>query len=97
MTALTTKHPNSSACQPEAHQEPPREIKKTRGKKQHKLLVCDKNNTSAASAFGTILRAHILPSLPISQDFQVLRHSLFLSFFPSFFLHAFLSPRITDL
>jgi hypothetical protein len=97
MTALTTKHPNSSACQPEAHQEPPREIKKTRGKKQHKLLVCDKNNTSAASAFGTILRANILPGLPISQDFQVLRHSLFLSFFPSFFLHAFLSPRITDL
>jgi hypothetical protein len=71
MTALTTKDPNSSACQPEAHQEPPRESKKTREKKQHKLRVCDRNNTSAASAFGTILRANILPGLPISQDFQL--------------------------
>jgi len=93
MTALTTKDPNSSACQPEAHQEPPRESKKTREKKQHKLRVCDKNNTSAARAFGTILRANILPGLPISQDFQILRHSFSLSFF----LYAFLSPRITDL
>ncbi len=86
MTALTTKDPNSSACQPEAHQEAPRESKKTREKKQHKLRVCDKNNTSAASAFGTILRANILPGLPISQDFQVLRHSFSLSFFTPFFL-----------
>jgi hypothetical protein len=91
MTALTTKDPNSSACQPEAHQEPPRESKKTREKKQHKLRVCDKNNTSAASAFGTILRANILPGLPISQDFQVLRHSFSLSFFLSFFLPSRLS------
>jgi hypothetical protein len=83
MTALTTKDPNSSACQPEAHQEPPSESKKTREKKQHKLRVYDKNNTSAASAFGTILRANILPGLPISQDFQVLRHSFSLSFFLS--------------
>jgi hypothetical protein len=91
MTALTTKDPNSSACQPEAHQEPPRESKKTREKKQHKLRVCDKNNTSAASAFGTILRANILPGLPISQDFQILRHSFSLSLFLSFFTPFFLS------